>query len=886
VSLNVIDAQELHDQQAFSDVLSLLRHKAHTSPDSVAIERQNDAPVNYLSLCNWVEDIAQGLRSQGVSPNGTRSRVAIVLPNGPEMSIALLAVCSIGAALPFNPLYREAEFEDYFQRTGVNFLLVGNDDNGFAPEVAASLGVKVLRLDENGKLAKAQNIHKGSPAEAPIAAPDPDDIALVLLTSGSSGRPKSVPLTHRNICVSAGEVVQSMCLGASDRCLSMWEQFHIGGLVDLLLAPLASGGTIISTSGFNAAEFYRLLADAKPTWFQGVPTTLRELVFHAERNNIAIQPNTLRLVRSVAAALPPRLMEEVEALFSVPVIQTFGMTEAGPLITSTRLPPAARIPGSVGTSCGNEIRILGPDDTALGYGETGEVVVRGDNIFAGYENNVEANSKAFRNGWFFTGDTGYLDEDGQLFLVGRVKQIINRGGEKVNPQEVDDMLLTHPEIDEAATFALKHRTLGEDVGAAIVLRSDASTNEIEILKFLSTRLASFKVPQQLFIQDRLPRNAVGKIDRLALTEAAESKAASVTSELDSDTNALEQRLAKLWASELNLPEVGLDDNFFAIGGDSLSGVRLYLAVEEDLGRPLPQGALTGISTVREMARLVDEAETIQPDDLQEKGEGCLTATERRSLTTVMAMGSISVAYSGSAMKIANGDGRLRPLFWCFNNPAKEMGGLAPHLNPEQPLYGLYSGGRLFTTTEEMLQKLAQHYVDEILSVAPNGPYLIGGNCKGGWIAVRVARILIASGRQVEALCLLEHSDPSLSDFEGRLMFLFGKQSKLRTFRNIGWERSGWSKRFPRKPSIGWVPGRHAHIFRTDNAAQLAEKIERFLAGTPLGSGRAATLESTLIRLMHRIPGMFAIYHLVYRLRDHLLFGRKIKMNPFTGEIEQ
>ncbi len=873
-------------QHEFSDVLSLLRHQANASPGSVAIERINELPVSYLSVCNWAEDIAQGLLSQGVSPDGTRSRVAIVLPNGPEMSIALLAVCCIGAALPFNPLYREAEFEDYFHRTGVNFLLVGHDDNGFAPEVAARLGIKVLRLNKNGRLAKAQNIDNSSPVKKQITAPDPDDIALVLLTSGSTGRPKSVPLTHRNICTSAYEVVRSMGLGQSDRCLSMWEQFHIGGLVDLLLAPLSSGGTIISTSGFDAAKFYQLLADAKPTWFQGVPTTLRELVFHAERNNIAMQPNTLRLIRSVAAALPPRLMEEVESLFALPVIQTFGMTEAGPLITSTRLPPAVRIPGAVGTSCGSEIRILGPANTELESGETGEVAVRGSNVFSGYKNDTEANSKAFRNGWFLTGDTGYLDEDGQLFLTGRVKQIINRGGEKVNPQEVDDVLLAHPEVEEAATFALKHRTLGEDVGAAIVLRSDTSTTERELLQFLSSRLASFKVPQQLFMYERLPRNAVGKIDRLALTEAAESKAACITNASDGETSILEQRLAKLWASELNLTEVGLDDNFFAAGGDSLAGVRLYLAVEEDLGQPLPQSALTGITTVREMARLVDESENIQHDELQEKGEGHLTTTERRSLTTVMAMGNIPIAHPGSAMKLANGDGERTPLFWCFNSPAKEMGGLIPHLNPERPLYGLYSGGSLFTTTEEMLQKLAQHYTDEILSVSPNGPYLIGGNCKGGWIAVRIARMLIASGRQIEALCLLEHSDEALSDYEGRLMFMFGKQSKGRAFRNIGWERPEWSKEFSQKPDIAWVPGRHGHIFRADNAPILAKTIEGFLAGTPQQSRQSAAIESILIRLMHRIPGMFAIYHSVYRLRDRLLFGRKIKMNPFTGEIEQ
>ncbi len=861
----MISAQN-QQSEIYSDVLSLIRHQADVYPNSIAIEQMGAESISYQSLRERVEGLANELRGHGVSLNGQRSRVAIVLPNGPGMSIALLAVCSIGAALPFNPSYSKIEFKDYFYKTGVDFVLVGHDDHALAVDVASCLGLKVLRLGGSSELESARNIDYFDTIEDGFSIPDPEDIALVLLTSGSTGRPKSVPLTHRNICTSAYEVVQSMGLGQSDRCLSMWEQFHIGGLVDLLLAPLASGGTIISTSGFDAAEFYGLLSVAEPTWFQGVPTTLRELAFHAERNQVVTKPNSLRLIRSVAAALPTQLMKDIESLFDTPVIQTFGMTEAGPLITSTRLPPAAHSPGSVGTSCGSEIHLFALGDEVLEAGVSGEVAVRGDNVFSGYENDAEANSHSFRDGWFLTGDIGYLDEDGQLFLTGRVKQIINRGGEKVNPQEVDDALLAHPEVDEVASFAVKHRTLGEDVGAAIVLRPNASANENDILKFLATHLAPFKIPQQLYIYDRLPCNAVGKVDRLALADAVETIRENVVKEQPSDANTLELQLAKLWASELDLPEVGLDDNFYSLGGDSLTGVRLFIVVEEYFGRRLPRSALTGITTVREMARLINEDEIVQLDDQEQDVEGRLTATERRSLATVMAMGNMPVTYPGSAVKVVNPDGARPPLFYCFNDPLR-MDALAPYFSSDRPLYGLYSGGNLFSSADDILQKIAQYYVGEIISIEPDGPYMIGGNCKGAWISVRIAQILIAMGKQVEALFLLEHSDRSLTDFTGRIMFMFHKHSKRRAYRDIGWGRPGWSNGFNKAPEITWLAGSHGDTFRTYNVAKLAEKIESFLEGKPQSKSLFSNIELALTWLVHKIPMLFKISRRMHKLRN-------------------
>ena len=586
-----------------ADIQTLVRQQGELRPDAPAIETERGAILTYGALRDRVGLIASSIAENVRKPGGGRPRIGLVFHNGSEIAIALLASAIAGEAAPFNPASKAAELDAYFRSCRLDALIVPEDYNGPAVTIAEKSGLRLLRLQPGGGLLGI------TPSANSLPAPDPDDIALVLMTSGSTGRPKIVPLSHRNVCTSAGDVSRSMDLGPNDRCLTMWEQHHIGGLVDLLMAPIASGGCIIATPGFNAPLFFELLNKAKPTWYQGVPTTLNELAIHASRHDIAAKPSSLRLVRSVAAALHPKLMGEIEAVFGVPVIQTFGMTEAGPLISSTALPPAIRKPGSVGRSCGSEIRIVGPVGESLPPGETGEVAIRGANVFRGYEGDPETNARQFRDGWFHTGDTGYLDADGDLFLTGRIKQLINRGGEKINPQEVDDALLTHPAVSEAACFAIAHKTLGEDISAAAVLREAVSPEELR--SYLLQRLAAFKVPHQIAIMEALPRNPVGKVDRLALAEAAASRVASGGKQAP-PRNRLEEFLTRLWEKELDVSDIGIHDDFAELGGDSLSRLRAIAAVEKILGIAMPDDILDDFSPVSRLsARLAREG--IDPD---------------------------------------------------------------------------------------------------------------------------------------------------------------------------------------------------------------------------------------------------------------------------------
>jgi acyl-CoA synthetase (AMP-forming)/AMP-acid ligase II/acyl carrier protein len=828
-------------ERVFPDILTLLKHQASDLGNKIALEFEGSESVSYRELHDHVVNTAGRLAGAGLTKPGQRPRIGIVMPNGLRMATTLLSVTVLGVAVPFNPNYTLVEFESYFRETRIDALIVPKGDRNYAILAATALGIPVIQVDENGEVL-APFIQA-----SPLPLPQPGDVALVLLTSGSTGRAKSVPLTHRNVCTSARDVCRSMALGPADRCLAMWEQYHVGGLVDLLLAPLASGGTVICTKGFNAAVFYRLLNSAKPTWFQVVPTTLNDIVGHARRQGLNPRGTSLRLLRSVAAALSPRLMAESEDLFHLPVIATFGMTEAGPLITSTPLPPAVRKPGSVGKSCGCEIRIADANGNTLPAGSEGQVAIRGDNVFSGYEGDAVANAAQFREGWFFTGDLGRLDAEGELTLTGRLKQLINRGGEKVNPQEVDDALVSHPAVAEAACFPVAHLTLGEDVAAAVVLRSPAGIDEIR--RHLATLLAPFKIPARIQVLESLPRNAVGKVDRLALAEAMANRDIQAVN-ASVKVSSLEERIAKVWARELNLPYVNAVADFRAIGGDSLSAVRIFLAVETELGYALPESSLTQIYTVRDMVRIIESGHSTGTVSSSGSISSALTAVESRALQSVLILGKLKPAYVGSTIGAHNIDGMLPPIYWGYNNANKDTAVMAEMWGEDQPIYPFYSGGKLFPNDNDTLDRMAKHYAAEIQRVQPQGPYRIGGNCKGGWVAARIAKLLIAEGKEVSHLILYEYGDAALASLPIRQLFIFGKQSKRHEYRAIGLTPKGLTVPFAVRPVVAWIGGRHGDFYRPDNLKEFIHIAKCYLSGSPLPYSASQSCTAYVLFFQH------------------------------------
>ena len=449
---------------------------------------------------------------------GAGDRVAIVLPNGPEMATAFLSVAATCCAAPLNPAYKADEFEFYLQDLQPAAILLAASEAGPAKDAADRLGIPVLALHAGEGAAgsftlDASALPKGASAGR---APGPEDAALVLHTSGTTARPKIVPLTNANIAASAGHIAAALALTPNDTCLNVMPLFHIHGLIAAVTASLSAGAAVCCTPGFNAFKFGEWLGEVRPTWYTAVPTMHQAILMRMRAHPETARAAGLRLIRSSSASLPPQVMAELEAVFGAPVLESYGMTEAAHQMAANPLPPRARKPGSVGVAAGPEVGVMGDDGALLAQGEIGEVVIRGPNVTPGYDNNPSANATAFTAGWFRTGDQGRLDEEGYLFLTGRLKEQINRGGEKISPLEVDVVLLDHPAIAQACTFGIPHDKLGEEVGAVVVPRPGESLTEAEVRAFAAERLAAFKVPRRVLVMEDIPKGATGKVQRIGL----------------------------------------------------------------------------------------------------------------------------------------------------------------------------------------------------------------------------------------------------------------------------------------------------------------------------------------------------------------------------------
>ena len=484
-----------------------------------ALAAPGRAVLSYAGLRAFCARTAEALNSMDI---GIGARVAIVLPNGPEMASAFLSVACVATAAPLNPTYRREEFDFYLSDLNAKALLIQEGFDSPAREVANLRGIPIVDLViDEAKPAGEFSLRSGRLRDAERSRPgpsSPDDIALVLHTSGTTARPKIVPLTHRNVTASAVNIGSTLRLAPDDVCLNIMPLFHIHGLIAAVLSSIGAGASVCCTPGFDALKFFRWFTEANPTWYTAVPTMHQGILTRAPRHANVIANGRLRLIRSSSSSLPPQVMAEVEQVFGVPVIEAYGMTEAAHQMASNPLPPAKRYAGSVGIAAGPEIAIMNEAGDILNVNDPGEVVIRGRDVFDGYENNPDANAKSFTNGWFRTGDRGYLDAMGYLRLTGRLKELINRGGEKVNPVEVETALLDHPQVAQAVSFAMPHAMLGEEVAAAIVLRENATASDADLREFVAQRLAPFKVPRKILFLDAIPKGPTGKPQRIGLAK--------------------------------------------------------------------------------------------------------------------------------------------------------------------------------------------------------------------------------------------------------------------------------------------------------------------------------------------------------------------------------
>ena len=485
----------------------------NVNDENIALTSEISTKLNYKDLKSFIDKISKQLAGNGLS---NKDRAAIVLPNGPYMASSFLAISSYMSAAPLNPSYKSEEYEFYLKDLNPKIVLVEKNSENPVVDVAKKLKIELCEINpEKDGPSGIFNIYE---KESEYSLPDENDEALVLHTSGTTSRPKIVPLTNKNIFSSAENISKSLNLSKNDHCLNIMPLFHIHGLIAILASSMKAGASVCASNGFNAIKFLDMAKSEKITWYSGVPTMHQAILLRARRNLEVAKLLKLRLIRSSSASLPPVVFKDLNDVFSCPVIEAYGMTEATHQMTSNPLPPKQQKAGFVGLPAGPEVCIMNENGEVLNQGDEGEVCIKGENVTLGYDNNEEANKTSFTDGWFRTGDQGYFDNEGYLKISGRLKEIINKGGEKISPLEVDNVLMDHPLIDQAVCFGYEDKMLGENIASAIIIKNGETCSENDVLKYAQEKLAKFKIPKKIFFVEEIPKGATGKLQRNVLAK--------------------------------------------------------------------------------------------------------------------------------------------------------------------------------------------------------------------------------------------------------------------------------------------------------------------------------------------------------------------------------
>ncbi len=592
----------------------LVESWAKAIPDHPAILAPGRPILTHQQLYQQISTLKEKFQALGLASS---ARLALVAPSGPELALAFLGSATYAISAPLNPAYTKDELAFYLDDLEASALLIASDHSSPARELAHSRGIPILELyshaeDPAGCFSIDCETHQVSPYSN-LTLPDP--ISLILHTSGTTAKPKQVPLSQGNLCTSLQNLQRSLQLTPSDRCLNLMPLFHIHGIVGGLLASLGSGGSVACTPSFSQTEVLKWMQELHPTWITAVPTIHQALLAQVALESKPLKFDSLRFIRSSSASLAPTVMADLEKIFGVPVIEAYGMTEAAHQMASNPLPPEVRKPGSVGLPAGPEIRVVSETGEVVPPGKNGEVAIKGPNVMKGYSQNPEANAKAFQHEWFLTGDQGYLDKDGYLFLTGRLKEQINRGGEKIAPLEIDQVLLQHSDIHQAVTFGIPHPTLGEEVAAAVVTRNSTTVTEAELRAWFFKRLAPYKVPKKVFFLQDIPKGPTGKIQRRLLAEQLMSPSRPPSKET---AQQIEEYLLELYQRFLKVDRITLDDNFFVLGGDSIGATQIANQIQSQFST-LPIDAVTIFEhpTVAELHQFF--MKKLDPQSLKEFG---------------------------------------------------------------------------------------------------------------------------------------------------------------------------------------------------------------------------------------------------------------------------
>ncbi len=600
-------------------ISGILHRHAMLNPESLALLAPGRTPMTYGELWRQTCTLGAMLRERQVR---RADRVGLLMGNGPELASALLGIAASATCMPLNPDSRQNELLRAIQEAVLSCVVCGADTHPAVEAAARTAGIPLIRIEPaRGGVAGALGLDSFGALRAP--APDgsepatPHDVALLLLTSGTSAWPKLVALTQASLVESAAHLVDRLDLRRTDRCLNVSPLFHSQGVRGALLTSLFAGSSVICAPAFQTESFIDWLHSLQPTWYTASPTVQQGIVGVCLSRGREELRHHLRFIRSTSSALPPATLLQLESLLHTPVIESYGMTECSDICINP-LPPGERRVGSVGLPTRIQLQIVDEAGRSCAAGAEGLIMIRGDQVIRGYEGHHAANETAFADGWFQTGDIGRQDADGYVYITGRTSDVVNRGGEKVLPREVDDALLEHPAVVEAVAYGIPHPTLGEDLVAAVVRKPGHAVDESELRQFLFARLTPSKIPSSIVFADGIPKGANGKIQRNRLFAQIADQVRSAHVEPRDPTEA---SIATVFRDVLRQDRVGVHDNFFALGGDSLSGSRAVVRINHDHGVTLAATTLFLHPTVADLAtRLVAVKSQVQIEERQAEAE--------------------------------------------------------------------------------------------------------------------------------------------------------------------------------------------------------------------------------------------------------------------------
>lgn len=831
-----------HSHEGVGTIACLLEAGRRRSAGGPALILGDGTHLAHADLQALVEKAEADLRRLGI---GRRTRVMTALPDSPLTACVLLALTRSAICAPINPDLRRAEVEALIPELSAEVLLAHGACAAEARSAAAAHGLPVIEVDwsEARTLQWSDTPLPSAPASASNASPD--DTALILLTSGSSARPKRVPLTHRHLTLSAARMAGSLALVPTDCCLNMMPMFHVGAVVDLLLAPLSVGGSLTRPEVMSVPAFFETLEKLRPTWFQGVPTLLHELAVHALRRGGAHQRSTLRLVRSVSSPLPPEWINEIEAALGAPVIEIYGMTETAGVITSNPLPPETRKVGSVGRpTAGMKVIVRDASGAHTAVNARGEIMVRGAGVMTGYEKLESQDRGLTDDGWLKTGDEGYFDAEGFLFITGRINDQINRGGEKVSPREIDEVLVSHPGVHDAAAFAMPHPHLGQDVAAAIVSKLGATLTAEELTAYVSSQLAYFKVPKAFYLVPELPRGPGGKLRRRLLPEMVRDLQPLAHAAVDAaevPQTEMEKRVASWWEAELKVTGIGRNGDFFELGGDSLTAAAFTVGIERLLGVQVRPAALFDHPTVASFASYLDQAVAARPVAAAAsaaKPEPAMNPDLFRRLLAAMSVWPGVRRDESSLLVGLRTEGSGIPIFWCGQG-RPEYDSIVEQLPPEHPIYGTRSLYLFEGKKRQDEEALARIFAIEVEQLRAGREVILGGFCAGGRIAFDAACHLRSRGVPVRMVFM--HETWSTQSIDVPVALGFTVDSTFSPYREFARPEALMDKRFTAGWSLSMFRTAHNGIYAAEPLSKEVQKL-RSLWADPSKFQRPAPME--------------------------------------------